>query len=46
MLIRMCKEYEHVIGCVGWVDLKDENLAEVLKKWEGERYLFGFREIL
>ena len=45
-LLDFTKEYSHVGGVVGWVDLKDDKLAEVLKEFDGEEKLCGFREIL
>ncbi len=35
MLLDFAAENEHVCGVVGWVDLKDPNLSETLKKYEG-----------
>ncbi len=45
-LLELSNKYDHVAGVVGWVQLKDVNLEEVLKEFEGEENLCGFREIL
>ena len=35
MLLDFAAENEHICGVVGWVDLKDPNLRQTLKKYEG-----------
>ena len=46
MLLDMAKNNDHVLGVVGWVDLKDPNVENVLKQYAGNKHMFGFREIL
>ncbi|WDE96975.1 amidohydrolase family protein [Lentisphaera profundi] len=45
-LLDFTKQYKHVAGVVGWIDLKDDKLAEVLEEFKDEKTLCGFREIL
>ena len=40
-LLDFTKQYDHVAGVVGWIDLKDDKLAEVLEEFKDEKNLCG-----
>jgi len=43
MLLGYAENNEHILGVIGWVDVRNKNLKEELKKIE-HNYLFGFRD--
>jgi L-fuconolactonase len=45
-LIELSNEYDFIKGIVGWVDLRAENIDEVLKKYSQFEKIKGFRHIV
>lgn len=45
-LLDLADKHTFIYGVVGWVDLRDEHLADQLDTWEHHRKLVGFRHIV
>ena len=45
-LLDLAQEHEWIMGVVGWADLGQDNLNEVLDQYSNQEKLVGFREVL
>ncbi|AMQ57366.1 amidohydrolase family protein [Algoriphagus sanaruensis] len=45
-LLDLAQEHEWIMGVVGWADLGQDNLDEVLDQYSNQEKLVGFREVL
>jgi L-fuconolactonase len=45
-LLELCEDHPWVLGVVGWAELAQDNLDEILDQWSNYSKLLGFREVL
>ncbi|MDA0315120.1 MAG: amidohydrolase family protein [Bacteroidetes bacterium] len=45
-LLELSETYPWILGVVGWVELAQDNLDELLDTWSSNSKLLGFREVL
>ncbi len=45
-LLELSETYPWILGIVGWVELAQDNLDELLDTWSSNSKLLGFREVL
>ncbi len=45
-LLNLAEEHDFIRGVVGWVDLRDENVDETLRKYHSHKKLKGWRHIV
>lgn len=45
-LLELSESHPWILGIVGWVDLAQDNLDELLDAWSSNSKLLGFREVL